>query len=94
MTLLRGWSPRGERLTGKAPYGHWNTMTFIAALRCDRVEAPWLINGPINGDRFQLYVEKVLLPTLQDKMMWSLPIISPATGVEQSVAPSARLGPG
>lgn len=66
MAPLRGWSPRGERLAGKAPYGHWNTMTFIAALRCDRVEAPWLIDGPINGDRFQLYVEKVLLPTLRD----------------------------
>jgi transposase len=40
-------------------------MTFIAALRHDRVEAPWLIDGPINGERFRLYVEKVLLPTLR-----------------------------
>ena len=39
-------------------------MTFLAALRLDRVDAPWLIDGPINGERFRLYVEKVLLPTL------------------------------
>jgi transposase len=39
-------------------------MTFLAALRLDRVEAPWLIDGPINGERFKIYVEKVLVPTL------------------------------
>jgi transposase len=64
MAPLRGWSPRGERLRGKAPYGHWNTTTFIAALRHDRIDAPWLIDGPINGERFRAYVEKVLAPTL------------------------------
>lgn len=40
-------------------------MTFIAALRHDRIEAPWLIDGPINGERFRLYVERVLVPTLK-----------------------------
>ena len=40
-------------------------MTFIAGLRHDRIVAPWLLDGPINGERFQIYVEKVLLPTLQ-----------------------------
>jgi transposase len=65
MAPLRGWSPRGERLKAKAPYGHWNTMTFLAALRHDRIDAPWLIDGPINGERFLLYVEAVLVPTLQ-----------------------------
>jgi transposase len=64
MTPLRGWAPRGERLAGSAPFGHWNTMTFLAALRHDRVEAPWLLDRPINGERFQTYVEKVLVPTL------------------------------
>jgi transposase len=64
MAALRGWAPVGERLKAKAPYGHWNTMTFIAALRHDRIEAPWLIDGPINGERFRIYVEKVLVPTL------------------------------
>jgi transposase len=65
MTPLRGWCPRGRRLKAKAPYGHWKTMTFLAALRHDRIEAPWLIDGPVNGERFLLYVEAVLLPTLQ-----------------------------
>jgi len=61
---LRGWAPRGQRLIGTAPFGHWNTSTFLAALRHDRVDAPWLVNGPINGERFLLYVEQVLVPTL------------------------------
>jgi transposase len=65
MAPLRGWAPRGGRLKAKVPHGHWKTMTFIAALRHDRVEAPWLIDGPINGQRFLLYVERVLLPTLK-----------------------------
>jgi putative transposase len=65
MAPLRGWSPAGIRLKAKVPHGHWKTMTFLAALRHDRIEAPWLINGPINGERFQLYVERVLLPTLK-----------------------------
>jgi putative transposase len=64
MAPLRGWAPRGERLKAKVPHRRWKTMTFLAALRLDRVEAPWLIDGPINGDRFRLYIEKVLLPTL------------------------------
>jgi hypothetical protein len=46
----------GGRLIGKAPFVHWNTATFLAALRNDRVEAPWLVNGPINGERFLVYV--------------------------------------
>ena len=65
MAPLRGWAPRGQRLKAKVPRGHWRTMTFIAALRCDRVEAPWLLDGPINGEKFRIYVEKVLVPTLK-----------------------------
>ena len=64
MAPLRGWAPKGERLMAKAPFGHWNTMTFVAALRHDRIEAPWLLDGPINGERFRIYVEQVLVPTL------------------------------
>jgi len=47
-----------------APHGHWKTLTFIAALRHDRIEAPWVIDGPINGDLFTTYVRHVLAPTL------------------------------
>ena len=64
MAPLRGWGQCGARLLGKVPYGHWNTMTFIAALRHDRIDAPWLLDGPINGESFRVYVEQVLVPTL------------------------------
>jgi len=65
MAPLRGWAPRGQRLCAKVPQGRWQTMTFLAALRHDRIDAPWLLSGPINGAKFRLYVEKVLVPTLQ-----------------------------
>ena len=39
-------------------------MTFLAALRHDRIDAPWVFDGPINGDSFRVYVEQVLVPTL------------------------------
>jgi transposase len=65
MASLRGWAPRGSRLIGKVPDGRWRTMTFLAALRHDRITAPWLLEGPIDGDSFATYVEKVLLPTLR-----------------------------
>lgn len=64
MAPLRGWAPRGERLPGPAPFGNWTTLTFLAALRHDRIAAPWVIDGPINGEMFRLYVETQLVPTL------------------------------
>ena len=65
MAPLRGWAPRGRRLTTKVPHGRWKTMTFLAALRHDRIDAPWLLEGPIDGESFRIYVEKVLVPTLR-----------------------------
>ena len=65
MAPLRGWAPRGHRLPTKVPHGCWKTMTFLAALRHDRIEAPWFIEGPIDGESFRTYVAKVLLPTLR-----------------------------
>jgi len=65
MAPLRGWGPKGKRLAAKIPYGHWKTLTFIAALRHDRIDAPCVIDGPINGELFTAYVEQVLAPTLQ-----------------------------
>jgi len=52
MTRLRGWAPKGQRLVDKVPHGRWKTATFLAALRNDRIEAPCLFDGPINGERF------------------------------------------
>jgi hypothetical protein len=64
MAPLRGWSACDTRLKGSAPFGHWNTITFLAALRHDRIDAPWMIDGSINGDRFRVYVEQVPAPIL------------------------------
>ncbi len=65
MAPLRGWGPKGQRLHGYAPHGHWRTMTFLAALRCDRVCAPCVFDGPINGVSFRAYVEQQLIQTLR-----------------------------
>jgi transposase len=65
MAPLRGWCARGKRLIGKAPHGRWRTLTFIGALRLDRIDAPCVFDGPINGESFLAYVEQVLLPTLR-----------------------------
>ena len=64
MTPLRGWRRRGERLKANVPHGHWQTMTFLAALRHDRIDAPCLFDGPINGESFLAYVEQILVPAL------------------------------
>ena len=66
MAPLRGWALRGRRLPAKVPHGRWKTTTFLAALRHDRIVAPWLIEGPIDGESFRTYVEKVLVPTLRE----------------------------
>ena len=66
MTPIRGRAPIGERLVGKAPFGHWKTLTFVAALRCDGIHAPWVIDRPINAVSFRVWVERVLVPTLRD----------------------------
>ncbi len=65
MAPLRGWAPRGGRLSASVPQGRWTTMTFLAALRHDRIDAPWLLEGPIDAASFLTYVEKVLVPTLK-----------------------------
>ena len=65
MTRRHGRCARGKRLVAKVPHGRWRTMTFLAALRSDRISAPCVIDGPINGRSFLAYVEQVLVPTLQ-----------------------------
>jgi transposase len=65
MTRSHGRCLRGRRLVAKVPHGHWRTMTFLAALRHDRIAAPCVIDGPINGRSFLAYVEQFLLPTLK-----------------------------
>ena len=57
MTRLRGRSPKGQRLSSKAPFGHWKTQTFIARLRCDALTAPFVIDAPMDRRIFETYVE-------------------------------------
>lgn len=64
MAPIRGWGPKGERLKGYAPDSRWRTYTFLAALRVEALTAPCIIDGPINGELFRLYVEHILVPTL------------------------------
>ena len=65
MTRTHGRSLRGIRLVDRVPHGHWHTLTFLAALRCDRLTAPCVFDGPINGVSFRAYVEQILVPTLR-----------------------------
>ena len=64
MTRLRGRSRKGQRLKADAPFGHWGTQTFIAALRCHSLTAPWVIEGAMNRTAFDTYIETQLAPTL------------------------------
>jgi len=65
MTRRHGRCARGARLVAKVPHGKWRTLTFLAALRADRVTAPCVFDGPINGRSFLAYVEQVLVPALK-----------------------------
>lgn len=64
MARLYGRAPRGQRVIGRVPYGHWQTTTFLAGLRHDRVVAPLLLQGAIDGVAFLAWVEQFLAPTL------------------------------
>ncbi len=72
MTPLRGRSRKGQRLVAEAPFGKWNTQTFIAGLRCHELIAPWVIEGAMDGEAFQTYVRTQLAPTLRpgDVVIW------------------------
>lgn len=65
MTRTHGRCRKGERLRAKVPHGHWKTLTFVAALRVDCLDAPCVLDGPINGERFLAYIEQFLVPVLK-----------------------------
>ena len=69
---LRGRSRKGERLIAEAPFGKWNTQTFTAALRCDALAAPWVIEGAMDGEAFDTYVATQFAPILKpgDVLVW------------------------
>ena len=64
MTRLYGRSERGARCLCAEPHGHWQSATFIAALRSDRLCAPLLLDGPMDGAMFLAYLREVLAPEL------------------------------
>ena len=65
MARTHGWHRRGLPLRATAPHGRWRTLTFLAALRHDRIAAPCVFDGPINGESFLAYVSQALVPTLK-----------------------------
>ena len=64
MAPIRGWGMKGKRLRGYAPHGHWRTLTFVAALRHDRIVAPCVFDGPINGISFRAWIDQQLLDAI------------------------------
>ena len=65
LARLYGRCPRGQRCVGAIPHGHWQTSTFIAALRTERITAPFLIEGAVNAEVFTAYLAQVLCPELR-----------------------------
>ena len=65
MVRLRGRCPRGERLISHIPQGAWKTITFVAALRYNKMMAPMVIDGPIDGPAFVAYAGQCLAPMLK-----------------------------
>ena len=65
MARLHGRTPKGERLRAGIPHGHWKTTTFVAGLRLTGMMATMVLDGPINRDAFQAYVEQVLVRELR-----------------------------
>ena len=65
MTRLYGRARTSDRCVAGVPFGHWHSNTFIAALRVDGLHAPWLLDGPMNGESFLTYIRLVLAPALR-----------------------------
>ena len=88
ITRLYGRAPEGERLVQKVPHGNWKTTTFIAALRYDRVTAPFVLEGAMNGEMFLAYVEQILAPTLNkcDIVFMDNVSVHKVAGVEEAIA--------
>jgi len=65
MARQRGRAPRGERLIAKTPHGHWKTTTLIAALGIGGMRCSTVVDGAVNADIFEAFVERVLAPELR-----------------------------
>jgi transposase len=65
MTRRYGRSPIGQRLVCSVPHGHYQTTTLIAAVSLQGPQAPWLFDGPMDGELFLAWVKQGLVPALQ-----------------------------
>src|SRR5580692_10777226 len=65
LARLYGRSPCGERCLSAIPHGHWQSSTFLAALRQEQITAPFLVDGPVDAEVFLVYLQQVLVPCLQ-----------------------------
>ena len=65
LARLHGRCPIGQRCLSAVPHGHWQSSTFIAALRHESIAAPFLVEGPVDAEVFTVYLEQVLCPQLR-----------------------------
>jgi hypothetical protein len=97
MTRLRGRAPRGERLLAKVPHGHWKTTTLIAALGVDGIRCSMMVDGAVNADIFETFVEKVLLRELSEgdvvvmDNLWGQPLRATSVPERASLSSLSRL---
>ena len=68
-------------------HGNWKTITFVAALRHNRVTAPFVLEGPMNGEIFKAYVERFLAPTLKrdDVVFLDNVSVHKVDGIEEAI---------
>ena len=93
MTRRYGRAPRGQRCIASAPHGHWETTTFVAALRHQQLTAPLVTDGPMDGEMFLAYVRQFLCPTLQPGDIVILDNLSShkVTGVQDVIAAAGAM---
>lgn len=89
MVRRYGRAPRGQRVPGQAPYGHWKTTTFVAGLTSEGFIAPLVIDGPMNRAVFTAYVQQMLAPELRPGDILVLDNLSSHKGTEARQAVEA-----
>ena len=88
MARLWGRAPRGVRVIGRVPFGEWKTITFVAALRHNKMTAPMIVEGAMTGEMFRAYVEQCLVSTLRrgDIVVMDNLQAHKVCGVEEAIA--------
>ena len=93
MTRSYGRGPRGDRVIGRVPFAAWKTLTFVAALRCDRMTAPMMIKGALDGEVFLAYVEQCLLAepsSAATSSSWTTSRLTRSKGCKKPSKPPAQ----